>query len=62
VKNLLSWFVLLLSIALLLSSCGPKASDNTSESTDNSSFTLGRTFLLLHLVLTASSARKLINW
>ena len=32
-----SWFVLLFSIAVLLSSCSAKTDDNSSESTDNSS-------------------------
>tara|TARA_B100000315_G_C14553231_1_gene576871 strand:- start:321 stop:1973 length:1653 start_codon:yes stop_codon:yes gene_type:complete len=36
-KVLFTWFVLLFSIAVLLSSCSPKGGDNSSESTDNSS-------------------------
>ena len=36
-RVLFSWFVLLFSIAVLLSSCSPKTDDNSSESTDNSS-------------------------
>ena len=36
-RVLFTWFVLLFSIVLLLSSCSAKTDDNTSESTDNSS-------------------------
>ena len=36
-RVLFTWFVLLFSIAVLLTSCSPKSDDNTSESSDNSS-------------------------
>jgi len=36
-RVLFTWFVLLFSIAVLLSSCSAKSDDNSSESTDNSS-------------------------